>query len=225
MRIVVAGGHGQIALLLHPLLRARGHEVCGLIRNSAHENDVRQAGAEPVLCDLEAEDDMAPAIAAADAVVFAAGAGPGSGAPRKLTMDKGGALKLIDAAQRTGTKRYVMISAMHAEQPRGDEVFRTYLSAKSEADEALRGSGLDFTIIRPGRLTNDPGNGRVRLAAHLEGGEIPRADVAAVVAQVLEVPATIGHQFDLVSGEQDIAAAVALATETGDATFREAGEV
>jgi len=209
MQIVIAGGHGQIAMLLHPLLIARGHQVRALIRNPEHTDEVRQAGAEPGVFDLEAEGDAAEAVGTADAVVFAAGAGPGSGAARKLTMDRDGAIKLIDAAKRNGIERYVMVSAMHAEEPRGDEVFQTYLRAKSEADEALRGSGLDYTIVRPGRLTNDPGTGRVSLAARLPRGQIPRADVAAVLARVLEAPATIGRQFDLTSGEQAIAEAFA----------------
>ncbi len=224
MRIVVAGGHGQIAMLLYPLLKARGHEVRGLIRNTEHTDEVRHAGAEPVLCDLEAEEDIAGAVSPADAVVFAAGAGPGSGAARKLSMDRDGAIKLIDAAQRTGIQRYVMISAMHAEEPRGDEVFQTYLRAKSEADQALRRSGLDYTIIRPGGLTNDPGCRRVRLGAHLPRGQIPRADVAAVVAHVLEMPATVGCQFDLTSGERDIAEAVGSVAEVHDEPKNERDE-
>ena len=111
MRIVVAGGHGQIAMLLHPLLTAHGHDVRGLIRSAEHKDEVRDAGTEPVLCDLEADQDIAPALSGSDVIVFAAGAGPGSGAARKLSMDRDGAVKLIDAAQRTGIRRYVMISA------------------------------------------------------------------------------------------------------------------
>jgi len=209
MQIVVAGGHGQIAMLLHPLLTARGHRIRAILRNPDHADDVRQAGAEPVLCDMEAKDDISYAVGTADAIVFAAGAGPGSGAPRKLTMDRDGAIKLIDAAQHNGIRRYVMVSAMHAEEPRGDEVFQTYLRAKADADEALRRSTLDYTIVRPGRLTNDPPTGRVLLAPQLSRAEIPRADVAAVLACVLETPSTIGHQFDVTSGEQAIEEAVA----------------
>lgn len=209
MQIVVAGGHGQIAMLLHPLLKALGHQVRALIRNPDHADRVRRAGAEPALCDLEAAGNVSEAVGPADAVVFAAGAGPGSGVARKLTMDRDGAIRLIDAAGRNGIRRYVMISAMHAEKPRGDEVFQTYLRAKAEADEALRCSGLDYTIVRPGRLTNDPGRGRVRLAARLPRGEIPRVDVAAVLAHVLQAPATVGRQFDVTSGQQPIAEAVA----------------
>jgi len=209
MQIVIAGGHGQIAMLLHPLLKARGHQVRALVRNLDHADDVRRAGAEPVLCDLEAEGDVSGAVGKADAVVFAAGAGPGSGAARKLTMDRDGAIKLIDAARRNGIGRYVMISAMNAEEPRGDEVFQTYLRAKAEADEALRRSGLDYTIVRPGRLTNEPGSGRVCLAPRLPRGEISRADVAPVLACVLDAPATVGRQFDVTAGDQAIAEAVA----------------
>ena len=209
MKIVVAGGHGQIAMLLHPLLNARGHRVRGLIRKSAQADEVRRAGAEPVICDLEAEEDIGKAVGSADAVIFAAGAGPGSGSVRKMTMDRDGAIKLIDAAERNGIRRYIMISAMHAEEPRGDEVFQAYLQAKSEADEALRRSALDYTIVRPGRLNNDPGSRLVRVAEKLHPGEIPRADVAAVVDRVLVTVSTIGRQFDLTSGDQPIAEAVA----------------
>ena len=216
MRIVVAGGHGQIAMLLHPLLKARGHEVHGLIRNAEHADEVRDAGAEPVLCDLEAEQDIASAVSSADAIVFAAGAGPGSGAARKLSMDRDGAIKLIDAVRSNGIRRYVMISAMHAEEPRGDEVFQTYLRAKAEVDRALRRSGLDYTIVRPGRLTIKPGHGRVSLAARLPRGEIPRADVAAVIAHVLDTRATVGCQFDVTSGDQDIAEAVGSVADLRD---------
>lgn len=209
MQILIAGGHGQIAMLLHPLLIARGHRVRALVRNPNHADEVRRAGAEPVYCDLEAEGDISEALGEADAVVFAAGAGPGSGAARKLTMDRDGAIKLIDAARQNGIRRYVMISAMDAEEPRGDEVFQTYLRAKAEADEALRRSGLDYTIVRPGRLTNEPGSGCVSLAERLPRGEIPRADVAAVVVCVLETPATVGRQFDVTAGETPLAKAAA----------------
>lgn len=216
MRITIVGGHGRIAMLLHPLLRERGHRVRALIRGSGQAEDVRAAGAEPVVCDIEATDDIAEAVGAADAVVFAAGAGPGSGAARKWTVDRDGALKLIAAAGRNGIDRYVMVSAMGLDQPRGDAVFRTYLEAKAEADRALRESGLDYTIIRPGTLTDDPGRGRVSLAPALPRGpdaRIPRADVAAVLAAVLEAPDTAGLTLELVSGDVPIDEAVRAAAE------------
>lgn len=209
MDVAIAGGHGQIALRLTRLLAARGDRVRGLIRNPAHADDVRAAGGEPVLCDLEGDGDVAAAIAGADAVVFAAGAGPGSGAERKRTMDLGGALRLIEAAKAQGVDRYVMVSAMSADDPsRGEGVFRAYLEAKGAADRALRESGLDFTIVRPGRLTDEPGTGRVAIAPRLDPGAVPRDDVAAVLAAVLDEPRTAGLTFDLVSGDTAIADAV-----------------
>ncbi|MFH5883290.1 SDR family oxidoreductase [Halalkalibaculum sp. DA3122] len=215
MKITIVGGHGSIAMLLHPALRERGHEVRGIIRKEEQADDLRVAGAEPVVCDIEQTADISDAVGQADAVLFAAGAGPGSGAERKWTVDRDGAIKLIEAAKKNGIGRYVMISAMGTDRPRGNEVFRTYLKAKEEADEALRNSGLDYTIIKPGRLTDDPGSGRVSLGRQLERGEIPRADVAAVLAEVLEMPETAGLQLDLVSGEQPIPEAVRAVANMG----------
>lgn len=157
MRVVVLGAHGQIAMHLHDELMARGHEVRGLVRNPRHVEELEAVGVEPVVCDVEERDDIAEPVGHADAVVFAAGAGPGSGAARKWTVDRDGAIKLMEAARTNGIQRYVMVSAMRLEKPRGSEVFQTYLRAKAEADEALRDSGLDHTIVKPGRLTDDPG--------------------------------------------------------------------
>jgi len=204
MNITIAGGHGKIAMLLHPLLNERGHQVQGLIRDADQGPDLRQAGAEPVLCDLEKTQDLSAFVDGTDVVIFAAGAGPGSGLERKFTMDRDGALNLIDAMQRTGVRRFVMISAMDGETPRGEEVFQAYLQAKAEADAALRASGLDYTIIRPGKLTDEPATGRVEVGAKLERAEISRADVAAVVAEAVDMPTTIGKQFDVVRGSISI---------------------
>jgi uncharacterized protein YbjT (DUF2867 family) len=211
MRVAIAGGHGQIGLRLTRLLHEHGDEVLSLIRNPDHAEDVRAAGAEPVVCDLEAAsvEDVAEAIDDADAVVFAAGAGPGSGAERKETMDHGGAVKLIEAAKARGIRRYVIVSSMGADpNASGDDVFAVYLRAKGKADEAVRASGLDFTIVRPGGLTNDSGTGRVRIGERIGRGSVPRDDVAAVLAEVLHEPATIGKTFELVSGDQAIAEAL-----------------
>ena len=203
MRVVVAGGHGQIGFRLLRLLAERGDEAVGLIRNPAHADELRAASVEPLVCDLEAADDVA---LEADAVVFAAGAGPGSGAERKWTMDYGGAAKLM----RAGVRRYVIVSAMGAADPpaEGGDVFGEYLRAKAKADQELAASGLDYTIVRPGRLTDDPPTGRVRAAERLQRGEIPRADVAATLAALLDEPATIGRAFDLVSGDTPIGEAI-----------------
>jgi uncharacterized protein YbjT (DUF2867 family) len=209
--IAIAGGHGKIALLLGQMLAARGDTVRGLIRNPDQEGDLRAVGVEPVLCDLEGDGDVAAAVRGADAVVFAAGAGPGSGEARKRTMDLEGAVRLIDAAKAEGVSRYLMVSAMGAADPpaTAGDVFGAYLRAKAGADEALRASGLDYTIVRPGGLTDDPGTGLVSIAERLDRGQIPRADVAAVFVACLDEPGTIGKSFDLIGGETPIAEALA----------------
>jgi nucleoside-diphosphate-sugar epimerase len=203
MTVAIAGGHGQIALRLARRLSGRGEEVRSLIRDPDHEDDVRATGAEPVVCDLEhaGEDEVAEAVRGCDAVVFAAGAGPGSGPERKWTMDYGGAVKLIAAAKAAGIRRYLMVSAMSADPGAEGEGFAVYLRAKGKADAELAGAGLDHTIVRPGGLTDDPGSGRVRIGAKLDRGQVPRDDVAAVLAACLDAPNTIGRTFDLVAGE------------------------
>ena len=189
--------------------------MAGLIRNPDHADDVRAAGGEPVVCDLEAASaaDVADAISGADAVVFAAGAGPGSGPARKETMDYAGAAKLIEAARTAGIRRYLMISAMAADPDAPGDGFAVYLRAKGRADAELAASGLDYTIVRPGRLTNDPGTGRVWLAEKVERGEVTRDDVAAVLAACLSEPATIGRTLELVAGETPVEDAVLRLTE------------
>src|SRR3954471_6222075 len=211
MNVVIAGGHGKIALHLERLLADSGHRVRALIRRRDHDSDVREAGAEPVLCDLEQEDDLSHYVAGADAVVFAAGAGPGSGPERKRTVDLGGAVKLIDAALRVGARRYVIVSSIGADDPAGGgEQMRPYLEAKAEADRRLAESELDWTIVRPGRLTNDPGTGRVTISADMSlRGEVPREDVARVLAASLGDPNSIGKTFVVVSGETPVDEAVA----------------
>jgi uncharacterized protein YbjT (DUF2867 family) len=211
MVVVIAGGHGNVALRLARLLAARGDRVRSLIRNPAHAGDVRGAGGDPVLCDLESAsvDQIAAELASADACVFAAGAGPGSGPERKETVDYGGAVKLIDAAKVTGTRRYVIVSSMGADpRAEGDDTFAVYLRAKGRADAELLASGLDHTILRPGRLTDDPGTGRVRIGERVGRGEISRDDVAAVLAAVLHEPTTVGRTLEVISGDVPIEQAV-----------------
>jgi uncharacterized protein YbjT (DUF2867 family) len=204
--VAIAGGHGKIAMILGRLLAERGDGVRGLIRNPDQADDLRAVGIEPVIADLENESDIASAIRGADAVVFAAGAGPGSGDARKKTVDLGGAVKLIEAAKAEGVSRYLIVSSMGADKAPedGSEGFGAYLQAKFEADEAVRASGLDYTIVRPGGLTDDPGTGLVTIAEHTDRGEIPRADVAAVFVACLDTPSTIGKSFDLISGTTPI---------------------
>lgn len=215
MRVVIAGGHGQIALILERLLADRGDTAVGLIRNPDHVADVEAAGAEAVVVDLEAATaaDIAKHVEGADAVVFAAGAGPGSGAARKQTVDCNAAILLADAAEAAGVRRYVMVSAMGADVEAaddiGDPVFVAYLRAKGHADDVIRDrTNLDATIVRPGHLTNDPGTGRVELSDQTGRGDIPRADVAAVLLAVLDTPATAGRTFEVISGETPIYEAV-----------------
>jgi uncharacterized protein YbjT (DUF2867 family) len=209
MDILVAGGHGQIALILLELLAADGHRARGLIRKPEHSPDLEARGAIPVLGDLEKDSSLAPYVEGADAVVFAAGAGPGSGAARKRTVDYGGAEKLIEAAQQTGVSRYVMISSVGAHNPKATGPMQAYLEAKADADEALMKSGLEWTIVRPGPLTNDPPTGLVRVSTELGGrAPVPRADVAAVISEVLRAPNTIGVTFELFGGEVPVADAV-----------------
>lgn len=208
MDITIVGGHGGIAMLLHPILRRKGHRVRGIIRKEEQADELREVGAEPVVCDIEEYEDISKAVGAVDAVLFAAGAGPGSGAKRKFTVDRDGAIKLIEAAKKNNISRYVIISAMGLDEPRGNAVFQAYQQAKAEADEALKKSGLDYTIIKPGRLTHEAGTGQVALAPDLPRGEIPRQDVAEVLAEILESPRTAGLELDLTTGETPISQAV-----------------
>lgn len=214
-RVVIAGGHGKIALILERLLSQRGDSVAGFIRNPAHVGDLEAAGADALVVDLEnaSVDDVAAHLRGADAVVFAAGAGPGSGAVRKETVDRDAAILLADAAEAAKVERYLMVSSMGADAEAlddvGDPVFVAYLRAKGAADDDIRArNALAWTIVRPGHLTNDPGTGQVRIADNTGRGSIPREDVAAVLLTVLDTPGTAGQTFEVVSGDTPIADAV-----------------
>jgi uncharacterized protein YbjT (DUF2867 family) len=209
MDVVVAGGHGKIGIRLLRLLAEGGHRARGLIRNPDHEADLAEAGAEAVICDMEALDDLSGCCEGADAIVFAAGAGPGSGPERKKTVDLGAAVKLVDAARSNGIDRYVIVSAISAGRPdEWSDQMRPYYEAKAEADRVLADSGLDYTIVRPGALTDDPGTGHVMVGTDIERGAVPREDVAAVLLAVLEVPNAVGKTFEVVSGDTPIEEAV-----------------
>jgi uncharacterized protein YbjT (DUF2867 family) len=211
MDVVIAGGHGKIGLQLGRLLAARGDRVRGLIRKPEQADDLVAGGIEPVLCDLEAADDVATAVRGADATVFAAGVGPGSGVERKWSLDCGGAVKLIEAARAEDVRRYVIVSSMGADAPpvEGGDVFGEYLRAKAKADQELQASGLDYTIVRPGSLTDEPSTGLITVGEKVDRGEIPRADVAELLAAVLSAPNAIGKAFEATAGETPIEAAVA----------------
>ncbi|TDD73575.1 NAD(P)-dependent oxidoreductase [Actinomadura darangshiensis] len=216
MDIVIAGGHGQIALRLSRLLAARGDTVLSLIRNPGHAGDVRDTGAGPIVCDLETAgiDEVAGHLTGADAVVFAAGAGPGSGTARKDTVDRAAAVLAADAAERAGVRGFVQISAMGAGEPpapgRG-EVWEAYIRAKGEAEDDLKRRGaLGWLILRPGRLTDDPPTGLVTLAEPPIGHDaVTRADVAAVIAALLAAGDVRHRTLDLLNGPTAIADAVA----------------
>ncbi|MFF7246933.1 NAD(P)H-binding protein [Embleya sp. NPDC008237] len=218
MRIVIAGGHGQIGLRLGKLLAGRGDEAVGLIRRAAQADDLVAVGVEPVVCDLEAApaEELAEYLVGADAVVFAAGAGSGSGIVRKDTVDRAAATLCADAAESAGVRRFLVVSAMGVdhEPPAGtEEVFAAYLRAKGAADADVRARAeLDWTILRPGRLTDDPGTGLVTLAEHTDRGAVSRDNVAAVLVALLDEPATAGRSLDLIDGDTPIPQAITTLT-------------
>jgi uncharacterized protein YbjT (DUF2867 family) len=213
MRVVIAGGHGQIALRLERLLAARGDEGVGIIRNPAHTADLEAAGAQAVVLDLENSDvdTVAEVLKGADAAVFAAGAGPGSGSARKDTVDRGAAALFADAALQAGVRRHIQVGSMGAdnpENPDATEDFRVYLRAKRAAEDDLKARDLDWTILRPGALTDDPGTGQVLLADKTGRGPIPRDDVAAMLVALLDTPGTARRTLELISGETAISEAI-----------------
>ena len=227
MRVVIAGAHGKIGMRLGRRLAERGDAVVGVVRNPAHAGDLSAIGVEPVVLDLEAAsvDDVAAVLAGADAVVFSAGAGPGSGVARKDTVDRAAAVLLADAAERAGVRRYLLVSSIGVEGVRGhttgpddvvgvgggetSTVFHAYLVAKLAAEDDVRARPLDWTILRPGRLTDDAGTGRVLLAPDAARGAVPRDDVAAVLVALLDRPATSGLVLTLVGGDTPVEDAVA----------------
>lgn len=213
LRVVVVGGHGQIARQLLRLLAAAQHRAIAVIRKEEQADDVRADGGEPLVFDVERETAAALAaqIGGADAIVFAAGAGPGSGTARKMTVDRDGAVLAADAAELAAIRRLIVISAMAADdyEVGSEEVFQTYLRAKSEADALVRSRELDWTIVRPGGLTDDDPTGRVRIAEQTGRGDVPRADVAAVVLELLTSGAAVHRQFELISGDDPIPSALA----------------
>ena len=215
MRVVIAGGHGKIALRLERVLSGRGDRAVGLVRNPDHVPDVQQTGADAHVVDLEAStaEQLAETLSGADAVVFAAGAGPGSSAERKDTVDRGAAVLLADAAVVAGVPRYVLISSPGVDRPPApgtDEVWAAYLRAKKAAEVEVAQRAVALTVLRPGRLTDDAGTGLVKLAPPgLPRGDVTREDVAEVVAGLLAEPASDGLVLDLLGGDTPVADAIA----------------
>ncbi|GAA2804718.1 SDR family oxidoreductase [Kribbella solani] len=213
MRVVIAGGHGQIALRLTKLLSGAGHEVIGLVRNPSHEADVAAAGGRTAVLDLEQTDAgaVAEVLAGADVAIFAAGAGPGSGNARKDTVDRGAAALFADAAEQAGVRRHLQVGSMGADRAGSltdDSTFTVYLKAKWAAEEDLRARDLDWTVLRPGGLTDDPGTGSVYLADKTGNGRISRDDVALVLAGLCDTPAAIGRTLELIAGDTAVPAAL-----------------
>jgi uncharacterized protein YbjT (DUF2867 family) len=208
MRVVIAGGHGQIARQLEMLLAARDDEPVGIVRNPDHVAELEGLGAEPVVLDLERASvaDVRKVLEGADAVVFAAGGGPGSGKERKLTVDRDAAILLADAAVAAGVRRYLMVSSMGAGSgsPDSDDVFEVYSWAKGQADEAVTARDLDVTIVRPGQLSDEPSTGRITAGSTVERRPISRADVALVLVAVLDREAMAGKTFEVVGGGDEI---------------------
>jgi uncharacterized protein YbjT (DUF2867 family) len=208
MNVVVVGGHGKIAMRLLKLLADRGDTGRGVIRNPDQAKDLEEIGATPIVLDIESKE-IGNAVAGADAVVFAAGAGPGSGHARKQTVDYAGAVKLIEAAKGNGISRYLIVSTINADHPESwSDEMRPYFEAKAAADKAVVESGLDYTVVRPGYLSDDPGTGKVEIAEHLDRGGIPRDDVALVLLECIGAENTFGKAFDLLSGDTAVADAV-----------------
>ena len=218
-RIVIIGGHGKISQLLTTQLVENGDTVVSVFRNADHSSEISDLGAEPVVCDIETAsvDDLVPIIEGADAVVFAAGAGPGSSAERKHTVDFEGSVKSAAAAQRAGVDRFVQVSAMgiDGEVDTGDDIWAAYVKAKRNADIELKQTPLAWTILRPGALTDDEPTGMVTLETATGKGSIPRADVAALIAAILTFPESVGFTWEAISGETPIPAALAAAVSAG----------
>jgi nucleoside-diphosphate-sugar epimerase len=208
MDVLIAGGHGKIARRLIRILASDGHTARALIRSDYQAADIEADGGVPVLCDLE-RDDVTPHVGGADAIVFAAGAGPGSGAERKRTVDFGAAVKCVEAAEQLGVARFVIVSSIGAQDPEaGPESMRPYLRAKAEADARVVASTLDWTIVRPGSIEDGPGTGLVDVSTTLGRRAVPRDDVALVLAETLRESGTIGLTFEVFSGETQAREAV-----------------
>ena len=211
-RVAVVGGHGKVAQHLLTELSRRGRTPVALVRSDSYRSELEALGAEVRLLDIEQEgaDSFATAFAGCDAVVFAAGGGPDGNIERKRTVDLDGALKSIEGARAAGIRRIVQVSAIGVDEPLAvdtEPVWRAYVEAKRDADAALRATDLDWTVLRPGRLTDDAATGRVALG-DAPRGEVTRADVAAVIAAVLDDPRTARHQWDLVGGEIPVTEAI-----------------
>lgn len=207
MKVLVAGAHGAVGSKLVSALQARGHDVTAGVRKESQFAELTALGATPVMLDLTRPEQFDPALSGADAVVFAAG----SGGEAVEDVDRDGAIHLADHAQKSGPRRFVMLSSIGVDRPeKGPEKLQPYLRAKKAADEHLAKSDLDWTIVRPGGLTDEDAAGRIQTGTQFEGDKavISRADVADTLAEVLETPGSIGKTFEIIKGDTPIKEAV-----------------
>jgi uncharacterized protein YbjT (DUF2867 family) len=211
-RTTIIGGHGKVALRLARLLTATGHDVTSWVRNHDHVADVEATGATALVADVEHldADEMAARFVGQDAVVWSAGAGGGDPS-RTYAVDRDAAIRTMTAAETVGVPRYVMVSYFYDRPDHGvspDSAFFPYADAKAAADEHLRGTGLGWTVVGPSRLTDEPGTGRIETGDGVTKSSVTRDDVAEVVAQVLETPATVRRTIDFNNGPTPIVEAL-----------------
>ncbi len=208
MNVLVAGAHGKIGMQIVTLLLENDHHVTAMVKEQDQIEEMEKLGAKPVLANLET--DVAFATEGVNAIIFAAGSGPNTGPDKTITVDQDGAIKLIEACEKNAVERFVMLSAMGVDNPdEGPEKIQHYLKAKLKADERLKKSNLNYTIIRPGRLTNDEETGTIEASEHLTGaGEISRADVALILVEALNNENTYRKTIDVLNGDKQIAEAL-----------------
>ncbi|WDH82524.1 SDR family oxidoreductase [Paenibacillus urinalis] len=207
MNVLVIGANGQIGRhLVSQLKENPGHTVRAMVRKQEQLEALDKSGIEAVLADLEGTvEELAEAMKGNDAVVFTAGSGGSTGADKTLLIDLDGAVKTMEAAEKAGISRYIMVSAIYAEdRTKWPDAIKPYYVAKHYADKWLENSSLNYTIIRPGGLKNEPGNGKVSLNPEAGESSIPREDVAAVIVAALDADNTCRKAFPLVSGRESI---------------------
>jgi uncharacterized protein YbjT (DUF2867 family) len=215
-KVLIIGAHGKVGRLAATRLAAAGHDVAGAIRNPDQSDAIRETGAEPVVADVEqlSVEELVDVVDGHDVVVWSAGAGGGS-PERTYSVDRDAAIRTIDAASRSGVSRFVMVSYFGAGPDHGvppDNDFYAYAEAKTEADAHLAATDLDWTILRPSGLTDEPGTGGVEAGEGVEAAQVSRATVADVItAAVSEPAAAAGTVLCFNDGDQAIADALAAA--------------
>lgn len=210
MNVLVIGANGQIGKRLVKELKSSGHQPKAMIRKEEQKSWFEEEGIETVLADLE--EDFSHAFEGVEAVVFTAGSGGHTPKSQTKVIDQDGAIKAIDLAEDTGVSRFIMVSALKANRNPDDwsEAMQHYYEAKSAADKYLRKSNLNYTVLMPGRLSNEEGTGKVDLGERidLDNRSITRDDVAAVIVEILEKEGTFGKSLELLQGETNIKKAV-----------------